>query len=186
MTLTTTMLGHTMIESDTFLEPTKYKIRYQCDLCGHNYTRTYKVIPKVDPACPSKACQTKQQLAAMKKEMENLKRMVEAGAAPAQTGGNVRVQAVDETAKIVMEDYQMSDLRDGIRPGESVAPKLPPRSRQPLIITSATRACKGPELARNRPKCWAVGLCRGRLGTRRLRRTKCCPQMCATGKARCA
>jgi hypothetical protein len=115
-----------MIESDTFLEPTKYKIRYQCDLCGHNYTRTYKVIPKVDPACPSKACQTKQQLAAMKKEMENLKRMVEAGAAPAQTGGNVRVQAVDETAKIVMEDYQMSDLRDGIRPGESVAPKLPP------------------------------------------------------------
>ena len=129
MTLTTTMLGHTVIPSDTFLEPTKYKIRYQCDLCGHNYSRTYKVIPKNDPACPSKSCQTKQQLVAMQKEMANLKRMVEAGAAPAQTGGNVRVHAVDETAKIVMEDYQMSDLRDGIRPGESVAPKLPPQQQ---------------------------------------------------------
>jgi len=147
MTLTTTMLGHTVIPSDTFLEPTKYKIRYQCDLCGHNYTRTYKVIPKNDPACPSKSCQTKQQLVAMQKEMANLKRMVEAGAAPAQTGSNVRVHAVDETAKIVMEDYQMSNLRDGIGPGESVAPKLPPQQQ---AAAAAARIESQEEIADNR------------------------------------
>lgn len=118
-------LGHTMTEPEDFLTPRKYKIRYKCDLCGHEYSRTYKAIPIKDPACPSKACIAKQQLIAAQKEMENLRRMVEQGVPPAQHGNNVRVKAVDETAKIVMEDYNMTDLKDNIRQGESVAPKLP-------------------------------------------------------------
>jgi hypothetical protein len=48
----------------------------------------------------------------------------------AQIGKNVRVKAVDETAKIVMEDYQMTDLKDNIRHGENVAPKLPPAQQK--------------------------------------------------------
>lgn len=44
---------------------------------------------------------------------------------PAMVGGNPVVQAVDKTAGIVMQDYGMTDLKDNIREGESMAPKLP-------------------------------------------------------------
>jgi hypothetical protein len=46
--------------------------------------------------------------------------------APAAIGGNIQVKAIDETAKIVMEDYGMTDLRSDVRETESAAPKLPP------------------------------------------------------------
>jgi hypothetical protein len=127
--MSATTLGMTMTEPENFLMPRKYKIRYQCDLCGHQYSRTYKAIPIKDPPCPSKACVAKQQLIAAQREMENLRRMVAEGVAPAQTGANTRVKAVDETAKIVMEDYKMTDLKDNIRHGENVAPKLPPQQQ---------------------------------------------------------
>jgi hypothetical protein len=121
----TVTLGIDMNKSDNFLEPTKYKIRYKCELCGHEYSRTYKAIPVKDPLCPSKACIAKQELASLKQQMANLQRMIEEGHAPGQIGNKVVVKAVDETARIVMEDYKMTDLKDNIRHGESVAPKLP-------------------------------------------------------------
>ena len=121
----TVTLEINMEKSDTFLEPTKYKIRYQCELCNHQYSRTYKAIPINDPPCPSKACVVKQELAAMKKQMANFQQMLESGQGPGQIGNKVVVKAVDETARIVMEDYQMTDLKDNIRHGEGVAPKLP-------------------------------------------------------------
>ena len=122
MTLT---LGIDMDKSDSFLEPTKYKIRYQCELCSHEYSRTFKAVPIKDPPCPSKACLATQELASLKKQVENLQRMVQEGHAPGLIGDKVVVKAVDETARIVMEDYKMTDLKDGIRHGEAVAPKLP-------------------------------------------------------------
>lgn len=121
----TVTLGIDMNKSDNFLEPTKYKIRYKCELCGHEYSRTYKAIPIKDPSCPSKACIAKQELASLKQQMANLQRMIEEGHAPGQIGNKVVVKAVDETARIVMEDYKMTDLKDNIRHGENVAPKLP-------------------------------------------------------------
>src|ERR1700733_14675470 len=36
------------------------------------------------------------------------------------------IKAVDETARIVMEDHKMGDLKDSVRVGESMAPKLAP------------------------------------------------------------
>ena len=118
-------LGIDMDTSESFLEPTKYKIRYQCELCGHEYSRTYKAVPKKDPPCPNKACLAKQELTAMKKQLANLERMIQEGRGPGQIGDKVVVKAVDETARIVMEDYKMTDLKDNIRHGEAVAPKLP-------------------------------------------------------------
>lgn len=35
-------------------------------------------------------------------------------------------KAVDYTANVVMEDYKMGDIKDDIRPGEAMAPKLDP------------------------------------------------------------
>ena len=122
MTLT---LGIDTEKSESFLEPTKYKIKYQCELCGHEYSRTFKAIPIKDPPCPSKACAAKQEIEALKRQMANLQKMIEDQHAPSQIGNKVVVKAVDETAKIVMEDYKMTDLKDNIRHGESVAPKLP-------------------------------------------------------------
>jgi hypothetical protein len=122
MTLT---LGIDTEKSESFLEPTKYRIKYQCELCGHNYARTFKAIPIKDPPCPSKSCAAQQELASLKQQMANLQKMVLEQQAPGQVGNKVVVKAVDETAKIVMEDYKMTDLKDNIRHGESVAPKLP-------------------------------------------------------------
>jgi len=122
MTLT---LGIDMDKSDSFFEPTKYKIRYQCELCNHKYTRTFKAVPIKDPPCPNKACGAKQEMDSLKKQIANLQRMVEEGQGPGQIGNKTVVKAVDETARIVMEDYKMTDLKDNIRHGEAVAPKLP-------------------------------------------------------------
>jgi hypothetical protein len=61
----------------------------------------------------------------LKRENENLRQMLEEGRAPATIGQNIRVKAVDETARIVMEDGHYTDLRDNIREGEAMAPKLP-------------------------------------------------------------
>jgi hypothetical protein len=107
------------------LEPTKYRIKYQCELCSHEYSRTYKAIPIKDPPCPSKASIAQQELTSLKQQVANLQRMVEEGRGPGQIGDKIVVKAVDETAKIVMEDYKMTDLKDNIRHGEAVAPKLP-------------------------------------------------------------
>lgn len=46
--------------------------------------------------------------------------------APGIIGGNVQIKAIDETAKIVMEDYGYTNLRDDVRPTETMTPKLPP------------------------------------------------------------
>ena len=43
----------------------------------------------------------------------------------AESSANV-IKAVDETARIVMEDHKMGDLKDSVRVGESMAPKLAP------------------------------------------------------------
>lgn len=43
----------------------------------------------------------------------------------AESSANM-IKAVDETARIVMEDHKMGDLKDNVRAGESMAPKLAP------------------------------------------------------------
>lgn len=46
---------------------------------------------------------------------------------PTPQGEKNRIKAVDTTADIVMQDYKIGDLPDrGIRPGDNMAPKLPP------------------------------------------------------------
>lgn len=47
--------------------------------------------------------------------------------APAVVGQSNHVKAIDETAKIVMETYGMTDLRTDVREGETMAPKLAPK-----------------------------------------------------------
>ena len=123
--MTTLYGGFETVDPEGFMQPRRYKVSFSCEKCGHQWHRTYKAVPKKNPACPNKSCSEASELEQLKRENENLKRMLESGEAPAQIGKNVRVKAVDETAKIVMEDFHMTDLKDGIRAGENMAPKLP-------------------------------------------------------------
>lgn len=46
--------------------------------------------------------------------------------APAAIGMSTMTRAIDETAKITMEDHGLTDLRSDVRQGETMTPKLAP------------------------------------------------------------
>lgn len=113
-------------DPDGYLQPKKYRIKCECGLCGRIYfSKWAKAPPKKDPPCPNKRCIAMSETAQLRREVDNLKAMLQSGQAPATIGGNPRVQAVDKTADIVMKDYSLTDLKDNIRQGEAMAPKLP-------------------------------------------------------------
>lgn len=125
--MSTTQLGYDVErDQEAFMPQRRYRIRYRCDKCGHEWSRTYKCIPAKDPACPNKSCAEQSEIEELRRQVANLTRMLESGTPPAQIGRNVKTKAVDATADIVMSDYKLTDLKDSIRPGESMAPKLPP------------------------------------------------------------
>lgn len=117
--------GFDVLEPDGYLQPKRYKMNYRCDLCGTEYHRICKAPPKKAPECPNKGCSDKARIAEMEKQIANLTKMLESGVAPAQIGHKTVVKAIDETAKVVMEDFGMSNLKDHIRTGETMAPSLP-------------------------------------------------------------
>lgn len=101
----------------------KYLLKLHCTGCGARYRKTV-TVPEgrsisdyPDPPCPTCA-----------KVQKVIKRNWAAGEAPSIGGNNVMTKAIDETAKIVMEDNHMTNLHDtNLRPGDSMTPKLPPR-----------------------------------------------------------
>jgi hypothetical protein len=115
------------VEPETPFEKKRKRITYQCPRCEHVYVRIFAAEPKRDPPCPNKHCVDLQQMKDLQRQVANLTRMLEEGRPPAHIGENVRVKAIDETAKIVMEDNKLTDLRDNIRPGETAVQKLPPK-----------------------------------------------------------
>ncbi len=125
--MTTKYEGYEVLPDDPteYHPPTKYRITYSCSKCGKEFTKTHTDIPKKEPRCPNKACSEQAELADLRKQVANLTAMLESGEAPAQIGHRPRTKAVDMTAKVVMEDYGLTDLKDNIRHGEAMAPKLP-------------------------------------------------------------
>lgn len=123
--MTTEYLRSDNIGPDRFMGPSRYKISYRCEKCGNEWSRTMRTVPKNDPPCPARDCALKAVLADQQRQIANLTRMLETGHAPAHIGANNTVKAVDATADIVMQDYGMTNLQDGVRHGESVAQKLP-------------------------------------------------------------
>lgn len=122
------------VEADdpgSYFEPRRYRVRCQCERCGHVYHSQWaKAPPKNDPPCPKRACRDAALLEASSLENARLRKMLDEQTAPALVGANNTVKAVDETAKIVMHDYNMTNLKDGIRSGENVAPSLPPAQQK--------------------------------------------------------
>ena len=123
--MSTEYTGYEVVEPEGFLEPKMYKCSFTCEKCGHEWTRTLKAVPRKLPPCPNRKCIDASALSAAQQEIGNLRRMLDEQKAPGHIGDNVRTKAIDATADIVMQDHKMTNLRDGIRPGESMAPKLP-------------------------------------------------------------
>jgi hypothetical protein len=104
---------------------TKFAVTIRCLDCGKRYKRTMEAETQEalaalpDPECPS--CSKPRRKSTVGEFKFN-------GKAPA-VGGSLTVRAVDATAKIVMEDHGMTDLRSDVREGESMAPKLPPKQQ---------------------------------------------------------
>ena len=130
--MTTEYVASEVVDPETPFEPTRYRVSYVCAQCGHQWkSRPLKVIPKDDRkvACPNPSCIEVTLLRQQNKEIENLKRMLMEQRAPAQVGANNVVRAIDYTANAAMQDYQLTDLKDNIREGESMAPKLPDKQQ---------------------------------------------------------
>lgn len=64
------------------------------------------------------------------KQEQNVAVMIETGQTPGHVGANNLVKAIDMTANIVMEDHQMSDLKDNTRTGDSMVPGLTLRQQK--------------------------------------------------------
>jgi hypothetical protein len=124
--MTSEFVASEAVVPETPFEPAKIRVLYRCAQCGHNWkSRPIKVPPKIDPPCPNSRCIEIALLRQTAREVENLKRILAEQRAPAQVGANNTVKAIDYTANAAMQDYGLTDLKDSIREGESMAPKLP-------------------------------------------------------------
>lgn len=125
--MTTEFIGTEHLPPEGFVEPhRRFKITYRCSECDHEFSRTYRVIPKKDPPCPNKTCEIELKLRQAEIENARMTQMLADRTGPAHIGGNTQVRAIDATADIVMTDYKMTDLKDRVEPGEGMAPKLDP------------------------------------------------------------
>lgn len=144
------MNDYEMIEPENFLESRRYKVSFECELCGHHWTRTFKSIPRKDPPCPSRRCIADQETAALRAEMANLKQMLEEQRAPGHIGANNLVRAWDVTQNLVAEDYKVTNLNDRPHEGESMAPKLEPRLQSAADNFFGGGKSKGPVIGQSR------------------------------------
>jgi hypothetical protein len=141
--VTTETVQSEWVNPERYLGPRMKRITFQCDRCGHTWVRTLRVAPKRNPPCPSRRCEEVARLAELERENENLRRMLEEGRGPATIGASARVRAVDETARIVMEDNRLTDLRGSQREGDIVAPSLPQAQQQMADAMFAPRKTSG-------------------------------------------
>lgn len=120
-----TYLGSETIPGDGLYEKPSFKIFCSCDRCGHEFSYVTKRLSESNRPCPRRVCKTAAHREQIMREARNIAQMLEEQRAPGHIGESITVKAVDETARVVMEDYAMTDLKDNIRVGEAVAPKLP-------------------------------------------------------------
>lgn len=97
----------------------KYRLILRCLDCDHKFHRIVKSLDQPDPPCPK--CKRK---ARKPRGMDFNSRR-----APS-VGGSLMGKAIEETARIVMADHKMTDLKDHLREGETMAPRLPPAQQE--------------------------------------------------------
>lgn len=118
-----------------------FEVKYTCDTCQPLYT-FYKIVDedprKVKlrtPPCPQ--CKARKSFAKSQMKISgavnpntdhnaNINEIIATKQAPAFAVPNAKNRAIDETAEIVMKDYNMTDINMGshLRQGDNCVPKL--------------------------------------------------------------
>jgi len=121
----------------------KYQLVLRCKdwRCKNKYKRTVEIgddediADYPDPPCPKCLKRAKREDAAQQATapipIEPFEESLAQGkTGPALNGQKIVVKAIDTAAKIAMEDYHLTDLKDNLRQGDSMAPKLPPQMQK--------------------------------------------------------
>lgn len=96
----------------------KFRLTLRCLDCDHKYQRIVKTLAAKDPPCPR-----------CKKKARKPRGMDFNSRRAPSVGGSVMSKAIEETARIVMQDHGMTNLKDHLREGETMAPSLPPQQQ---------------------------------------------------------
>lgn len=118
----------------------KYQLVLRCKnwRCDHS-RRPFKTIVYAeneaelkhvpDPPCPKCEKKLKRTESELKPQaaipITPLEQWVQDKQAPGIIGRNNTVKAIDMAAQIAMEDYKLTDLKDNVRQGDVMAPRLP-------------------------------------------------------------
>lgn len=116
--------GRDTLPPDGYLKPKRYRIRCQCLRCNQPYSYVTSRITDDDRPCPKRKCKAAAIEEQIEREVANRTKMFEEQRAPGVIGDKPVVKAIDATANIVMEDHKLTDLKDNIREGETMAPRL--------------------------------------------------------------
>jgi hypothetical protein len=123
----------------------RYKLTLRCNNFRHGpykYTKTVDVdedagetlsnIP--NPPCPlcNKLVKKRDEevMATAPIPIPPMEEWLPTGQGPAHIGANNQVKAIDIAADIAMKDYGLTDLKDNIRQGDTMAPALPPQQQK--------------------------------------------------------
>lgn len=112
------------------LQPRRYRVTALCLRCQEEYEWVTTKLEGKDRPCPKKRCREAARAEEIEREVANRTKMLEEQRPPGHIGDKPIVKAIDTTAQIVMEDHGLTDLKDNIRRGESMAPKLPPAQQR--------------------------------------------------------
>jgi hypothetical protein len=99
----------------------RYRIVFRCKHCGNAWAKICATPDPKQPRCPNLDC---------KKVHRDIGFDPGLGTAPAAVGMSNTTKAIDLTAEITMKTYGLTDLKDNLREGESMAPKLPAPQQQ--------------------------------------------------------
>lgn len=134
----TTYIGSELDEEDSgYLKPRKYKIKAQCGRCGKVFSWIAASPGGPDKPCPQPLCVAANMEDEITKRAVKLAKMLDEQRAPGVIGANPIVRAVDTTAEIVMRDHGLTDLKDNIREGDSMAPTLKGKSAGGTQLSTA-------------------------------------------------
>lgn len=99
----------------------KYRITFRCGGCGETYKKLMAHRESVPRKCPCCGKSYKN---------NGLDEIIASGKSPAMVKEHSIGKAMDATAKMVMEDYGMTDMKDNFRLGETLVPGQTPEQKQ--------------------------------------------------------
>ena len=119
-------VGREEVGADSYLGPTQYKYTCKCLRCEKTYSWLSKKLSEKDRPCPRKKCREAARREQYERERQNVDTMLEEQRTPGHVG-STGVRIIDATAELVQHDYGLTNLKDNIRTGDNMVPRLEPR-----------------------------------------------------------